>query len=157
MRNYTDIGESFAKEQIEKLQEYIFLFGGNEFKPKEEITQKEFFQLLAQTIDMYYEYDDLGYLYERFIYEGILKAKEKDTNRKVTREDGIKYIIRAFGLKTLYDLGDIYKIEYEDADEISSNLKGHVAKARGLGIISGGKYFRPKDYLNRGRSSSINL
>lgn len=149
IKGYKDIEESFAKEQIEKMQKHIILFEGEEFKPKEEISQKEFFQLLIQTKDMYSIYEDTTYLYERLISDGILKEEEKDMDGKVTREEAIKYIIRAFGLEPLYDLGDIYKLEFEDAHEISTNLRGHVAKARGLGIISGARYFRPKDNLTR--------
>ena len=145
---YQDIENSFAKDQINKLQKYVVLFEGKQFKPKQEITQKEFLQLLTQIKDSYYLYRDPNYMYERFIAEGILKEEEKAMEAKITREEAIKYIIRAFGQEPLEDLENIYKLEYDDADKISANLKGHVAIAKGLGII-GGESFRPKDNLTR--------
>ena len=44
---------------------------------------------------MYSIYEDTTYLYERLISDGILKEEEKDMDGKVTREEAIKYIIRA--------------------------------------------------------------
>ena len=152
---YKDIENSFAKNQINKLQDYIVLFKGELFKPKQEITQKEFFQLLTQIKDMYYLYEDQNYMYERFINDGILKKEEKNLESKVTREEAIKYIVRAFGQEPLEDLGDIYKLEYDDIDKISTNLRGHVAIAKGLGIISGKGNFRPKDNLTREEAAAL--
>ncbi|HSH34970.1 S-layer homology domain-containing protein, partial [Schnuerera sp.] len=149
VEKYDDIESSFAKEQIEKLQNYIILFEGEKLKPKQEITQKEFFKLLVQTIDIFYSYEDENYMYERLIGEGILKNEEKNIEAKITREEAIKYIIRAFGQEPLEDLGNIYKLEYHDVDKISSDLKGHIAIAKGLGLISEGRNFRPKDNLTR--------
>lgn len=102
-----------------------------------------------------YLHDDLNYLYERFINQGILKEEEKNMEAKITREEAIKYVIRAFGQEPLEDIGDIYKIDYEDADEISVNLKGHIAIAKGLGFISGKGNFRPKDNLTREEAAII--
>ncbi len=149
IKEYKDIENSFAKNQIQKLQNYIYLFQEDEFKPKQEITQKEFFQLLAQTKDIYYIYENQNRIYERFIHEGILKEEEKNMEAKVTREEAIMYIIRAFGQEPLDNIGDIYKLEFDDADKISTNLRGHIAIAKGLGIISEGRNFRPKDNLTR--------
>lgn len=148
LREYKDIENSFAKEQIQKLQKYITLFEGEEFKPKQDITQKEFFQLLTQTKDIY-SHQDISYLYESFIREGILKEEEKSMESKVTREEAVKYIIRTFGQEPLDNIGNIYLIEYKDADDISDNLRGHIAIAKGLGLINGEGNFRPKDNLKR--------
>lgn len=149
MKEYQDIKNSFAKNQINKLQDCIILFDGEEFKPKQEITQEEFFQLLAQTKGIYYFYENQDYMYERLIDEGILKKEEKNIEGKVTREEAVKYIIRAFGQEPLENLEDIYNLEFDDADKISTDLKGHVAIAKGLGLISGEGNFRPKDNLTR--------
>ena len=146
---YQDIENSFAKNQIQKLQDFIILFEGEEFKPKQDITQKEFFQLLAQTKGIYYFYNNQDYMYERLIDEGILKKEEKNIEGKVTREEAVKYIIRAFGQEPLENLGDIYNLEFDDSDKISTNLKGHIAIAKGLGLINGKGNFRPKDNLTR--------
>lgn len=148
-QEYKDIENSFAKNQINKLSKHIILFEGEEFKPKQEITQKEFLKLLAQTKEMYYIYEDESYMYERFVRDGIIKEEEKNMEAKITREEAIKYIIRIFGQEPLDNLGDIYKVEYDDADQISTNLKGHIAIAKGLGLISGEGNFRAKDNLTR--------
>ncbi len=149
MQEYKDIDKSYARDYIKGLQKYIYLFEGDEFKPKEVVNQKEFFQLLAQTRDIYYGFENIDYLYERFVHDGIVREEEIDKDAILTREEAVKYIIRAFGHEPLEGLGHIYRIEFEDGDDISPNLRGHVAIARGLGIISGGKNFRPKDNLTR--------
>lgn len=154
IKEYKDIEESYAKDEIRKLQRYITLFEGDKLKPKEAITQHEFFRLLGQTIDIYL-YQDVNYLYERFISHGILKEEEKDIDGKLTREEAVKYVVRAFGQDPLEGLGDIYKLDYEDADDISPNLRGHVAIAKGLGLIKGEGRFRPKDYLTRQEAAVI--
>lgn len=148
-QEYKDIENSYAKNQINKLNNHIILFEGEEFKPKQEITQKEFLKLLVQTREMYYIYEDESYMYERFVRDGILKEKEKNMEAKVAREEAVKYIIRIFGQEPLDNLGEIYKLDYKDADQISTNLKGHIAIAKGLGLISGQGNFRPKDNLIR--------
>ena len=81
--------------------------------------------------------------------ESILKKSEKDPEKQVTREQAIKYIVRAFGQEKSANLGDIYKMTYKDTEKISEDLKGYVAIANGLGIISGKGNFRPKDNLTR--------
>ncbi len=149
---YQDIKNNSTKEQINRLQNYIFLFKGEKFNPEQEITQGEFFQLLTQVSRMYYLYNDQVYMYERLIDEGILKREEKNIEGKITREEAIKYVIRAFGQEPLEDLGDIYKLDYKDKDEISPNLRGHIAIAKGLGILNKEENFRPKDNLTREES-----
>ncbi|AFS77646.1 S-layer-like domain-containing protein [Gottschalkia acidurici 9a] len=152
---YKDIGNSFAKNQIEKLQESIILFKGEDFKPKSEITQKDFLKLLVQTKGMFYIWDDDDYLYEVLAEENIVSNEEKNPGGKVTREEAIKYIVRAFGQEQSGNLGDIYRIDYNDADQIDSSLRGHVAIAKGLGIISGEGNFRPKDNLRRDEAAVL--
>ena len=92
---------------------------------------------------------------KRLINEGILKQEEKSMEAKVTREEAVKYIIRAFGQEPLDNIRDVYKLEYDDADKISPNLKGHVAIAEGLGLISGDGNFRPTDNLTREEAAVI--
>ncbi|AFS77645.1 S-layer-like domain-containing protein [Gottschalkia acidurici 9a] len=154
-KTYKDIENSFAKNQIEKLQENITLFEGEDFKPKSEITQKDFFKLLIQTKRMFYGWDDEDYLYEVLVRQNIVKNEEKNPDGKVTREEAMKYIVRAFGQEQSGNLGEIYRIDYNDADQIDSSLRGHVAIAKGLGIISGEGNFRPKDNLRRDEAAVL--
>ncbi|AFS77644.1 S-layer-like domain-containing protein [Gottschalkia acidurici 9a] len=151
-KDYKDIENSFAKDQINKLQEYIVLFEGEDFKPKSEIIQKDFLSLLAQVKGLSH---DEEYLYESLIIENVIKNEEKNPEGKVTREEAIKYIVRAFGQEQSGNLGDIYKMDYNDADQIDENLKGHVAIAKGLGVISGEGNFRPKDNLRRDEAAVL--
>ncbi|WP_422717878.1 S-layer homology domain-containing protein [Gottschalkia purinilytica] len=44
----------------------------------------------------------------------------------------------------------MYKLDFKDADKISPELRGYVAIAQGLGIISGNNgNFNPTDNLTR--------
>ncbi|AFS77643.1 S-layer domain-containing protein [Gottschalkia acidurici 9a] len=153
--NYRDIENSFAKDQIKRLQENIVLFEGEDFKPKSEITQKDFLSLLIQTKESFYPGSDEEFLYELLVMRNIIEDEEKNPEGKVTREEAIKYIVRAFGQEQSDDPGDIYKIGYNDEEQIDEKLKGNVAIAKGLGIISGEGNFRPKDNLRRDEAAVL--
>ena len=84
------------------------------------------------------------------INRGILKEKEKSPEKIVTKEEGIKYIIRALKYDKIADLSNIYKDLFKDTKDINPELKGYVSIAYGLGIVEGndGK-LNPKVELKR--------
>lgn len=51
---YTDIDGHFAEKHILTLAEYGVSFEGNEFRPNENITQKDFLTLLSKVLNSYY-------------------------------------------------------------------------------------------------------
>src|SRR5699024_7051043 len=107
---YKDIDKSYAKDKIKILAQYGIALSGEEFKPNEKMIQKDFLYLLARANDPYLEIKDPNVdLYNYLINMGILKENEKSPEKIVTKEEGIKYIIRALKYDKIADLTDIYK------------------------------------------------
>lgn len=161
---YTDIAGHFAEEKIKILAEYGIALEGPEFKPNEKITQKDFFMLLSKVVNTYYgpvitaesSDEDIDQMYSLLIREGIVKEGEKAPNSSVTREDSVKFVIRALKYDKVADIKGIFNITFKDANEIDSNLLGYVAIANGLGIVNGSNgYFYPKKELTRAEAIVI--
>ena len=157
---YTDISDHYAKEQIEALAEIGIGLEGPTFRPNEKIKQKDFLLLISQIIDRGYEFynktalendSETENLYNLLIREGIVKEGEEDPEAPLTREESVKFVIRALKYDKVADLKDIFKCEFTDKDEINSDLIGYVVLAKGFNIVNGyGNYFRPKEELKRG-------
>jgi len=159
MQEYNDISGHYAEEVIKLLAENGIALEGPEFRPNEEIKQKDFLLLVSQILNVGYRFygktaikDDkeVEDLYLLLIREGIVKQDEKDPEASLTREESVKFLIRVLKYDKVAELGDIFNCTFKDKDEISPNLIGYVVIAKGLKIVSGdGEYFRPKNKLSR--------
>lgn len=149
--NYKDIDDSYAKDKINILAQYGIALPGDKFKPKEKINQKDFLYLLAKAENPYFEIDDTkDNLYAYLINMGIIKENEKAPERIVTKEEGIKYIIRALKYDRVADLTKIYKDIFKDTEDITPELKGYISIAYGLNIVEGyNGNLNPKAELSR--------
>lgn len=159
--SYTDIKGNAAEKQIMVLAENGVYLDGTTFKPNTTITQKDFLTLLSRTLSYYgpiitplstsKEVDDLYAYLQR---EGIVQAGEKAPANAVTREEAVKFLIRALKFNKVADIKGIYNCTYKDKDSINQNLIGYITIASGLGIIDGkSAYFKPKAKLTRGESA----
>ncbi|WP_265445854.1 YcdB/YcdC domain-containing protein [Acetivibrio straminisolvens] len=155
---YTDISDHYAKKQIEILAEMGIGLEGPELKPNEKIKQKDFLLLISQTLNGYQFYgktslssgEETEELYKNLIRQGIVKEGEKNPEAYLTREDSVKFVIRALGYDKVADISDIFNCTFKDKDEINPELIGYVVIAKGLKIVNGyGEYFRPKDELKK--------
>lgn len=156
---YTDISGHYAKKQIEILAETGIGLEGPELRPDEQIKQKDFLLLISQIINGGYEFygknsissdEETENLYKMLIREGIVKEDEKNPEGPLTREDSVKFIIRALKYDKVAELSDIFNCTFKDKDEINPDLIGHVVIAKGLKIVNGyGEYFRPKAELKK--------
>ena len=147
---YNDIENSYAKDKINILAQFGIALPGEEFRPKDEIIQKDFLYLLAKVDYSYLEIDDEERLYQYLINRGIIKDKEKAPEAKVTKEEAIKYIIRALYYDKIADIEGIFKDIFKDSNDISPELKGYAAIAYGLNIVEGSNgYLNPKKNISR--------
>lgn len=159
--NYTDIKGNAAEKQIMVLAENGIYLEGTEFKPNATITQKDFLTLLSRTLSYYgpiitlkSSSKDVDELYAYLQREGIVKAGEKAPGNAVTKEEAVKFIIRALKFDKVADIKGIYNSKYKDRASINQNLIGYVTIAAGLGIADGkSAYFKPKTKLTRGESA----
>lgn len=148
---YKDIDSSYAKDKIEILAQYGIALAGEDFKPKEKITQRDFLYLLAKAK---YPYGDIDKsdkeLYRLLLNEGIIKEGEEAAEKIIIKEEAVKYLIRALKYDKLADIVEIYQDIFRDTEDIDPKLKGYVAIAYGLKIVEGsnGK-FNPKAELKR--------
>ena len=151
VKSYSDIDKSYAKDKINILAQYGIVLPGEKFNPKEKINQRDFLYLLAKANAPYFEVDNENdALYTYVIRAGIIKADEKAPEKIVTKEEGIKYIIRALKYDEIADLNEIYKDLFKDTKDIDPKLKGYVSIAYGLRIVEGaGGKLNPKAELKR--------
>lgn len=156
---YVDISDSYTKEKIETLALYGVGFNSNEFKPREKIKQRDFVYLLFRSLNSYRleTEEDIETIYKELINSGIVKAEEKFPERLVTKEEAVKYVIRAKNYSNVAEIEGIYAHIFEDSKDISSGLEGYMNIAYGLGIINAGGTNRinPKAQLSREDSASI--
>ncbi|HHW00830.1 MAG TPA: peptidase M4 [Clostridiaceae bacterium] len=159
---YTDIGGHFAEKQIKTLAEYGVYLEGKEFKPGEQIKQKEFFTLLTRTMPYYYgpilyadsSQEEIDNMYSYLIREKIITADEKNPEAAVSREDAVKYIIRSLKYNEVAEIKGIYNCPFDDEAEINPDLVGYVTIAYGLKIVNGsGGKFMPKKTLTRAEAA----
>jgi len=162
IKEYTDIDTSYAKEQINTLAQYGITLPGSEFKPKENIKQRELLYLIAKARYFYLdlpEEDESKFdenLYSYLINQGIVKEDEKAPDAIVTKEEAVKYIIRALNFSKVANIKDIYTVPFKDGDMIDPELKGHVAIAYGLKIVSGSNgYFNPSANITREQAAIL--
>lgn len=135
------------------------------FKPEAEATYMELLKILvnAKGYRPYIIYDreelqfknidkkseNYLYLMEAVRY-GIIDNKpvEIKLDAKVTREQAAELLVRLLKYEKLAKAKDIFVPGFKDEDKISSDLKGHVAIVKGLGIaVEPSGMFRPKDNI----------
>ncbi len=159
---YTDINDSYAKSQIEVLAQYGISLPGDKFEPTNQITQRDFLYLLAKANNYYIhvpfsedsQFDDE--FYNVLMNQGIIIDGEKSPLSAVSRQDAVKFIIRALNYDEIADIQGIFVVNFKDAEKIAPELKGYVAIAHGLNIISGyDGYFNPSSKLTREQAATI--
>lgn len=156
---YSDLSGHYAQDEIELLAEAGIGLEGPELKPNEKVKQKDFLLLISQVINNGYEFygkstlssnNETDNLYKLLIQEGIIKESEKNPEGSLTREDSVKFVVRALKYEKIAALSDIFNCTFKDKNSINPQLIGHVVIAKGLGIVSGdGEFFRPKSELKK--------
>lgn len=161
---YTDIDNHYAKNYINVLAENGIYLEGSEFKPNSAMIQIDFLALLAKALGYYSDViinkdsteKEINDLYSYLTRQGIIKEGEKAPTSEITREEAVKYVIRALKYDKVADIKGIYNCSFTDKDKIDEGLVGYVTIAAGLGIISkNSATFRPKDKLKRAEGAII--
>lgn len=133
---YNDIEDSYAVDKIKTLAEYGIGLSGEEFLPKNKITQSDYMYFLWKSIEQdRSEEADLEELYDYFIRSEYMLENERAEERIVKKEEAVKYIIRIMNLEEVAKVDKIYKDIFKDQNEIEEGLKGYINIAYGLNII----------------------
>lgn len=163
---FEDIKGHWAENDIITLLEAgIIKADVKAFAPDENIKQKDFIRILINSLQPSYrilpyesgaaeeEYTDY---YKQAISRKIITEKEKSPDSEVTRAQAAKMLVKAMDLGYLADKSDIFTLDYSDKDSVSKELKGYVAIATGLKIMSGkgdGR-FAPNDNLTKAETAA---
>ncbi len=164
-QKFTDLDGHPAREAVELLARSGIVTAAGEFRPNDAVTQAELITMLvkgsawmpapvyregaAGQEPWYQQY------YKKAVQLGIIQAEENpDPNLPVTREVLARLTVHAMNLYKVAVLGDIYKLDFPDAGDISEHLRGHVALAAGLGLIEPADgQIKPKATVTRGEAA----
>jgi len=159
---YVDLGTHYSQKQVTALADIDIFVSEGDVTLSDDIKQKDYIKLLSSisTIRMpiYEKFGtltdvELDMLYNSFITNGVMSRDEIAPESPVTREQAVKYFIRAVGYKNVAELQGIFKMSFIDEADMSPNLYGYIALARGLKLIVGSEgYFWPKRFLTNGDS-----
>lgn len=129
--SYTDIAGHYAENAIQKFAEVELVLGdpkATEFRPEETVRQEEFLTLACQVFNM-----GTQDIYKTLVSAGILTQDEIQPDKEVTRMEGIRYIVKLFGLGETAEKADIFKEIYTD---VAAADRGYAAIAAGYGIVN---------------------
>lgn len=162
---YGDIGQHRAREQILALSRIGLLLQEESFRPDERISQKYFLYMINRMRGSYdplpgavssLNQRDLDGMYRMLINEGIIGEQEKDPDAAVTREEAVKYLLKAAGYGKFAEIEGLYTLDCQDQDDVNPDLAGYLAIARALKIIDAADGFiRPKQELTRAEAAVI--
>ncbi|NLJ77524.1 MAG: S-layer protein, partial [Peptococcaceae bacterium] len=93
--------------------------------------------------------------YKMAVRLGIIQAGENlDPDQPVNREILARLTIHTMNLYRVAVLGDIYKLDFPDAGDITEHLRGHMALSVGLGLIEPmAGQLKPKAVVTRGEAA----
>lgn len=155
---YTDIKGNYAESQIKVLAEYGIALPGSQLKPNQNITQREFLYLLEKAVNPYVELPfetskDDDAMYNLLIDAGIVKEGEKSPKSVLTRQDAVKFLVRALNYDKVAEIKGIFTLSFKDANKIKPDLYGYMAIAYGLKLIQGSNgYCNPTANLTRAQA-----
>ncbi len=150
--DYKDINGHYAQSQIQKLRAFGIKFDGEFFKPDEKITQSDFLKFYMKTINSYYsEAESMDNMYVYLIREGIIREKDVNPDKIMTKKDALKVIINGLKYESVANIKGIFDCPFEDVDE---DFKGYASIGYGLKIVSGynGK-LNPNEELTRANAA----
>lgn len=132
-KDYTDISGNWAEKIIKDLKDNGYYLPGEKFRPKEAITQADFFYYLYT--DERSIYSDTDEFYDRLVSDGIIKSGEAAPDAQLTRQDAAKFICRYLGIGKITEKSQIFKNVF--ADKVDSGYEGYAAALYALNIVKG--------------------
>lgn len=141
---YEDLDKSKYSKEIQTLLILGIGFEGGELNPQKIIKQDEYLYLIAQTFEYMplplYKIENMTELEKNNIEEqlkarGILLKDEKMLNQEITREEALKFLIRALGYEKIAVNTQIFKLNINDDSKVSDKYIGYVAIGEALNIM----------------------
>jgi hypothetical protein len=153
---YSDIEGHFSEAAVKELINVGVFLKGDTFEPDSNVLQKDFVSFLVKVGNYYYSRDNIEEIYNYLVNSEVMTQEEINPEGTVTREDAVKYVLRFLGYKKFAEIPGIFYCEFADIDQITPELFGYAAIAKGLGIINGSDgNFHPKALMTRGEMAVI--
>ncbi|MCB8817074.1 YcdB/YcdC domain-containing protein [Desulfosporosinus shakirovi] len=155
--NFTDLdGVSGAAEITVLGRAGLFGDYGNSFKPSEAMSLESL--LRAMYLSRYGIWGNVNLTDKEILTKakdlGWLKEDLK-AGDSVNRELLAKLMLRSIQLNRIAELKDIYKVDFQDADQISSDALGYVAITTSSGILKvDGQAFAPGQTVSRAEAAT---
>ena len=137
---YTDLEDSWARADVEKLASYGVGYDGGLFRPDKSLTQWELVALLASLDGWRIDPDNadaetVDGAYAAAYRMGALTRSERDEDSPVTRGALVRCLLDCAGYGPAARLEGIYTCTYVDAASIPVDELGYAALAQGLGMV----------------------
>ncbi len=150
----TDIAGHYGESAIKALLDNGMIeteVGQTEFRPDDFITQEELLGFVSRLVGGGIVPLERGEIYSIASRNQIVLAEEKDPEKIASREEAVKYIVRALGYDKVAALQDIYNCGFADRAAITDGLEGYVAIAKGFGVVRGDEAnnFNPQESVTR--------
>ena len=149
---YSDLDQSKYQEEAGALFQIGIGFVGGELRPNMPMTQREVLKLIALAFNDYGLTGATDKEQERYWRQlELLIGNESVSDLPATREEMVKYLVRALGYQRIAIKSEIFKSELYDFEQVSNDLRGYVAIANSLRMLDvpqSGE-FRPKEQLTR--------
>ena len=154
--SYHDLDGNPHKAEVESLAKSGLLPLEKSFRPDTAMLQKDYlcilFQLRGNSLpgmssgEMTQTAQD-G-MYRQLISDGILTDEERAPDAALTKEQAVKFLLKAVGYGKFAEMKGIFDCSFTDKAEIEPGLLGYAAIAGSLGIVEG-QSFEPGKELTR--------
>lgn len=120
-------------EQAEQLRENGIYLNDSQIDCAQTMTQSQLMLLLYRSRIPYQSVTE-DEMYQTLTNWGVITKAEIAPTALLSREEGAKYLIRLLGYDKLVQKADLFRYPY--TDEGNAALKGYVALAGGLGLLT---------------------
>ena len=143
--SYSDLEGHYGREAIEALAQVGIGYSDEQFRPTDNITQRELAQLLlgAAYGGVVDGYDDES-LKQEAAYYGFISAETWSPEAQVTRMDVLKAILNASEYGKAAALSGAYYCSFNDESGVQPQDYGYVSIGQALGVVHG----TPEGYFN---------
>lgn len=117
---------------------------GQSLKPDTPITQEEMLTLLMRAATYFTDSEPYDIAKQR----KWLSEDEVNPNQKITKEEGVKLLVKATPYGKIAGVNGIFQYPYQDQD-VSEALKGYIAVAYGMELLPHTEKWMPKSDLSK--------
>lgn len=150
---FLDVEGHIYEQKINTLLQCGVLDEGEFFLPEEPLLQADYFKWMHRAVNVNSQ-EGIDQIYNQLYNNGVVTQEEREDEKTITLEEAVMYLIRFLGYGEVAQLPDTYQTGFLDEHDISPELIGYAAIAKGFGIVKG-DVFLPKRTLTRAAGANI--